>query len=64
MSVLAESGSADGPDGIHGVGEQAAHPRATTQQGLVEVVVGGVAVGRVRGRPGGRVSTCTPILDT
>ena len=42
MSVLAESGSADGPDGLHGVGGQE----------LVEVVVlvGGVGrVGAARG---------------
>ena len=40
MSVLAERCSADGPDGLHGVGGQ----------GLVEVVVGGVGrVGAARG---------------
>ena len=40
MSVLAERCSADGPDGLHGVGEQ----------GLLEVVVGGVGrVGAARG---------------
>ena len=40
VSVLAESGSAEGPDGLHGVGEQ----------GLLEVVVGGVGrVGAARG---------------
>ena len=40
MSVLAESGSADGPDGLHGVGGQ----------GLLKVVVSGVGrVGAARG---------------
>ena len=40
MSVLAESGSADGPGGLHGVGEQ----------GLLGLVVGGVGrVGAARG---------------
>ena len=43
MSVLAESGSVDGPDGLHGVGGQE----------LVEVVVGGVrCVGAARAGPG------------
>ena len=52
MSVLAESCSADGPDGLHGVVEQE----------LMEVVVSGV--GRVGAARGPGVSTCTPILDT
>ena len=52
VSVLAEKCSADGPDGLHGVGEQGLSWRWLW------------AAWGVWGRPEGRVSTCTPILDT